>query len=593
MWKIRELTDQVVNMVMNYTEVEAKVREATNEDPWGPTGPQMQELSQYTYSGEHYHEVMSMLWKRMLIENRTSWRRVYKSLLLLGYMLRNGAERVVTSGKEHLFDLKSLEHYKFVDEVGKDQGINVRNRVKEIVDLLQDDTRLKEERKKARKTKDKYVGLSADDAQMRSRRGGNYSSGGQGNRGSWSPTDSPATSRKHGDSDVDVDEDRGDEFHDDNGKDDSESNGRSSSHQPEKVVKQLKPIGRRIGTEERSSAPARSESGGVKSERDGGGHSSAKAAHGGDDWADFASARNESAQHSSDQSPDDFIEGLTKLHFTKSFKPPPSSGQSIAAPAAAATASQGLDLLNDQFDDFAAAPTAPVTATSSFDPFPQLGGLQMPAQHQQPFPQQQYGMSHSATTPALAPRPFVPAVAASVSTHSAANNLDFLSSLPQSQSMTFQQPAHQPQQQQQMRMPMVQPMIRPNVQQAPNYSSVGPIGYSFQSAGQAGQVRTPQAAATPAKHDWGKSSSGLGLDIDLNLAKNYNKPLSPTMNQLQNFGSPAAAAPIRPPQGGQFGAPLFGAAPWPAASVGLQQQNAFPSSSQPHQQSQQPFGDLL
>jgi hypothetical protein len=47
----------------------------------------------------------------------------------------------------------------------------VRNRVKEIVDLLQDDTRLKEERKKARKTKDKYVGLSADDAQMRVRRG--------------------------------------------------------------------------------------------------------------------------------------------------------------------------------------------------------------------------------------------------------------------------------------------------------------------------------------------------------------------------------------------------------------------------------------
>lgn len=67
-----------VNMVMNYTEVEAKVREATNEDPWGPTGPQMQELSQYTYSAEHYHEVMSMLWKRMLVDNKTSWRRVYK-----------------------------------------------------------------------------------------------------------------------------------------------------------------------------------------------------------------------------------------------------------------------------------------------------------------------------------------------------------------------------------------------------------------------------------------------------------------------------------------------------------------------------------
>ena len=44
----------------------------------GPTGPQMQELSQMTYSGENYHEVMSMLWKRMLIDNKANWRRVYK-----------------------------------------------------------------------------------------------------------------------------------------------------------------------------------------------------------------------------------------------------------------------------------------------------------------------------------------------------------------------------------------------------------------------------------------------------------------------------------------------------------------------------------
>lgn len=26
------------NVVMNYTEIEARVREATNDDSWGPTG---------------------------------------------------------------------------------------------------------------------------------------------------------------------------------------------------------------------------------------------------------------------------------------------------------------------------------------------------------------------------------------------------------------------------------------------------------------------------------------------------------------------------------------------------------------------------
>lgn len=63
---------------MNYTEIEAKVREATNDDAWGPTGALMQEIAQYTFTYEHFPETMGMLWKRMLIENRKNWRRVYK-----------------------------------------------------------------------------------------------------------------------------------------------------------------------------------------------------------------------------------------------------------------------------------------------------------------------------------------------------------------------------------------------------------------------------------------------------------------------------------------------------------------------------------
>lgn len=66
-------------MVMNYTEAESKVREATNEDPWGPTGPQMAEIAHMTYQYDAFPEVMSMLWKRMLQDNKNAWRRVYKA----------------------------------------------------------------------------------------------------------------------------------------------------------------------------------------------------------------------------------------------------------------------------------------------------------------------------------------------------------------------------------------------------------------------------------------------------------------------------------------------------------------------------------
>ncbi|KAJ0002384.1 hypothetical protein NQD34_007533 [Periophthalmus magnuspinnatus] len=136
----------------------------------------MSEISRATFMYEHYQEVMGMLWIRMLKENRKNWRRVYKSLLLLSHLIRNGSERVVTSAREHLFDLRSLESYHFVDENGKDQGTNVRHKVKELVEFVQDDERLREERKKAKKNRDKYVGVSSDSMGYRSYSGDRYDS---------------------------------------------------------------------------------------------------------------------------------------------------------------------------------------------------------------------------------------------------------------------------------------------------------------------------------------------------------------------------------------------------------------------------------
>lgn len=81
---------------------------------------------------------------------------------MLSYLVKNGSERVVTSAREHIYDLRSLESYTFVDENGKDQGVNVRHKIRDLIEFIQDDDRLREERKKAKKNKDKYIGMSSD-----------------------------------------------------------------------------------------------------------------------------------------------------------------------------------------------------------------------------------------------------------------------------------------------------------------------------------------------------------------------------------------------------------------------------------------------
>jgi len=189
MWKMREMVDKATNLVMNYTETEAKVREGTNDDPWGPSGAQMQEIASFTFTYEQFPEVMGMLWKRMLQDNRSNWRRTYKSLLLLDYLVKNGSERVVTNAREHIYDLRSMENYAFIDDNGKDQGVNVRHKVTEMIEFIQDDDRLREARKKAKKNKDKYVGMSSDSMGMKSRGIGSFDSSRGSTGGGWRDSD--------------------------------------------------------------------------------------------------------------------------------------------------------------------------------------------------------------------------------------------------------------------------------------------------------------------------------------------------------------------------------------------------------------------
>ncbi|KAM4662789.1 epsin-3 [Discoglossus pictus] len=143
---------QVKNIVHNYTEAEVKVREATSNDPWGPSTSLMAEVSQMTYNGLAFPEVMMMIWRR-LNDSGKNWRHVYKALTLLDYLLKNGSNKVVQECNENLISIQTLKDFQFLDKDGKDQGINVREKAKQIVALVKDEEKLKQERIQAQNTR--------------------------------------------------------------------------------------------------------------------------------------------------------------------------------------------------------------------------------------------------------------------------------------------------------------------------------------------------------------------------------------------------------------------------------------------------------
>lgn len=145
----------IKNLAHNYSDAQIKVREATSNDPWGPSSTIMAEIADLTYNVVAFSEIMQMIWKRTN-DHGKNWRHVYKALLLLEYLIKTGTEKVAQQCKENIYAIQTLKDFQYIEE-GKDQGMHVREKAKQLVSLLKDDERLKNERARALKAKERFA----------------------------------------------------------------------------------------------------------------------------------------------------------------------------------------------------------------------------------------------------------------------------------------------------------------------------------------------------------------------------------------------------------------------------------------------------
>eukprot|EP00191_Tetraselmis_sp_GSL018_P001583 CAMPEP_0177603096 /NCGR_PEP_ID=MMETSP0419_2-20121207/15301_1 /TAXON_ID=582737 /ORGANISM="Tetraselmis sp., Strain GSL018" /LENGTH=278 /DNA_ID=CAMNT_0019096787 /DNA_START=240 /DNA_END=1073 /DNA_ORIENTATION=- len=178
---LKNVKKTLKQVALNLSEVEVKVEEATSNEPWGPHGTIMSEIAEAAYDSDKYKDIMGVLARR-LQDKGENWRHVYKSLLLLEHMLKHGPMKVVHELRGNVNILDNLTRFRYADAKGKDLGVNVRNRAKTLMELVQDPERIKQERDKARQNRNKYGGVSS--SEMRGGFGsgapGGFSSGGRG-----------------------------------------------------------------------------------------------------------------------------------------------------------------------------------------------------------------------------------------------------------------------------------------------------------------------------------------------------------------------------------------------------------------------------
>ena len=75
-------------------------------------------------------------------------------------LILNSIHQVAQQCKENIFAIQTLKDFQYLDD-NKDQGINVREKAKTLVALLKDDERLRNERVRALKAKERFAQSTA------------------------------------------------------------------------------------------------------------------------------------------------------------------------------------------------------------------------------------------------------------------------------------------------------------------------------------------------------------------------------------------------------------------------------------------------
>jgi len=125
------------NYTKGYSETQTKIRNATSNDPGGPTSKELEEISRLSNNPNDFAEISEILEKRLNDKGR-NWRHVHKSLVVVDHILLNGPDTVLPYYKDNIHLVKTLREFQYTDDKGVDQGVHVRQKAAAITAALTD-----------------------------------------------------------------------------------------------------------------------------------------------------------------------------------------------------------------------------------------------------------------------------------------------------------------------------------------------------------------------------------------------------------------------------------------------------------------------
>lgn len=96
------------------------LKECTSNENWNISNSKLQVLADHTYNWEDYNVIMKHLWTKVQSKPK-DYRRIFKALSTMDYLVKNGAPRVVQDIKDDLYKIRTYNNFAY-SENGTDHG---------------------------------------------------------------------------------------------------------------------------------------------------------------------------------------------------------------------------------------------------------------------------------------------------------------------------------------------------------------------------------------------------------------------------------------------------------------------------------------
>lgn len=138
--------------------LEKALEEATSNENWNASTKVLNEIADHTYNFSDFTQIMQHIWSR-LSSQKKKWRKILKTLNLIEHLVKNGSPRCIQEFRDEIYQIRSLQDFS-LHEDGADRGAAIREMSKRLYELLNDENKIDEERKKAQELRSKLGDLS-------------------------------------------------------------------------------------------------------------------------------------------------------------------------------------------------------------------------------------------------------------------------------------------------------------------------------------------------------------------------------------------------------------------------------------------------